>query len=116
MTDRPTEFSGHVLDSASRPVTEFAVVVFSVDSAHWKAGSRRVVQARPGSDGLFVFSGLPPGDYYVCAVTDVEAAQLADGSFLQQLVPSSFRITLAEGEKKRQDMRIGGLRPDVSIY
>jgi hypothetical protein len=107
MTDRVTEFSGRVLDSASRPLTEFAVVVFSVDAAHWKAGSRRVVQARPGSDGLFVFSGLPPGEYYVCAVTDVEAAQLADGSFLQQLVPSSFRITLAEGEKKRQDMRVG---------
>jgi len=108
MTDRPTEFSGRMIDSASRPVTEFGVVVFSVDSKQWKSGSRRVVHSRPGSDGLFVLANLPPGEYYVCAVTDVEPSQLSDAAFLQQLVPSAFRITLAEGEKKRQDLRIGG--------
>jgi len=107
MTDRPAEFSGRMIDSALKPVTEFGVVVFSVDPKQWKSGSRRVVHSRPGSDGLFVFSNLPPGEYYVCAVTDVEPSQLSDASFLQQLVPSSLRITLAEGEKKRQDMQIG---------
>jgi hypothetical protein len=116
MTDRPTEFSGRLLDSASRPVTEFAVVVFSTDPKHWRPLSRRVVQSRPGSDGLFVLANLPPGEYYVCAVTDVEASQLSDAAFLQQLVPSAFRITLAEGEKKRQDMRIGsGLAPATQL-
>jgi hypothetical protein len=117
MTDRPTEFSGRLLDSASRPVTEFAVVVFSTDPKHWRPLSRRVVQSRPGSDGLFVLANLPPGDYYVCAVTDVEASQLSDAAFLQQLVPSAFRITLAEGEKKRQDLRIGsGLVPQDRLW
>jgi hypothetical protein len=117
MTDRPTEFSGRLLDSASRPVTEFAVVVFSTDLKHWRPLSRRVVQSRPGSDGLFVLANLPPGDYYVCAVTDVEASQLSDAAFLQQLVPSAFRITLAEGEKKRQDLRIGsGLVPQDRLW
>ena len=108
MTDRPTELSGLLLDSASRPVTEFAVVVFSTDAKYWRSTSRRVVQARPGSDGLFVFSNLPPGEYFVCAVTDVDASQLSDASFLQQLIPSAFRITLAAGEKKRQDYRFAG--------
>jgi hypothetical protein len=41
---------------------------------------------------------------------------LSDAAFLQQLVPSAFRITLAEGEKKRQDMRIGsGLAPATQL-
>ena len=106
MTDRPTELSGRVLDSASRPITEFAVVVFSTDAKNWRS-SRRVAQTRPGSDGVFVFANLPPGEYFVCAVTDVDASQLSDSSFLEQLMPSAFRVTLAAGEKKRQDMRIG---------
>ncbi len=107
MTDRPTEFSAQILDSASRPITEYALVVFSTDPAHWRSPSRRVVQSRPGSDGLFVIQNLPPASTLVCAVTDVEATQLGDAAFLSQLVPAAFRITLAPGEKKRQDLRIG---------
>jgi hypothetical protein len=107
MTDRPTEFSGQILDSASRPVTEYALVVFSTEPTHWRSPSRRVVQSRPGSDGLFVIHNLPAGEYFVCAVTEVEATQLGDAAFLSQLVPSAFRVTLAPGEKKRQDLRVG---------
>ena len=33
---------------------------------------------------------------------------LADPSFLEQLISGSFKITLGEGEKKTQDLKLAG--------
>ena len=49
---------------------------------------------------------LPPGEYYIGAVTDVEQGEWYDPSFLTQLLGSSQKITLAEGEKKVQSLKI----------
>ena len=63
---------------------------------------------RPASDGKYRLPGLPPGDYYVAALTEFEPSDMYDASFLEQLIPASFKITLAEGEKKTQDLRLAG--------
>jgi hypothetical protein len=44
----------------------------------------------------------------MAAVTDVSPTEVSDPSFLEQLVGASFKVTLAEGEKKTQDLRISG--------
>ena len=44
----------------------------------------------------------------MAAVTDYEYTDLVDASFLEQLTAGAFKITLAEGEKKVQDIRMGG--------
>jgi hypothetical protein len=108
-TDRAASLSGVLTDAAGQPAPEFFVVAFSTEKRFWTDGSRRVAQARPARDGSFTFTGLPPGEYYVCALTNVQTGQLGDPSFLEPLIGASFKITLAEGEKKRQDLRIGGL-------
>ena len=108
LTDRPTEISGIVKDAAGRPAPGFPIIVFSTDRNNWTTGSRRVLQARPSSDGQYRLVGLPAGEYYVAAVTDIDPTQLYDPAFLQQLTASSFKITLADGEKKTQDLKLGG--------
>jgi hypothetical protein len=107
-TDRPTEISGSVVDRAGRPAPGFPIVVFSTDRAYWTVGSRRIQQARPSSDGKYKLSGLPAGEYYVCAVTDLDQGQLYDPSALDALAAGSFKITLADGEKKVQDLKLAG--------
>jgi hypothetical protein len=107
-TDRPTELSGVVYDQANRPIGSFPIVVFSSDRAFWTSGSRRVQLIRPSSDGKFKTTGLPPGEYFVCAATEVDDEQLYELSFLELLVPGSFKITLAEGEKRTLDLKLGG--------
>jgi hypothetical protein len=107
-TDRAAELSGVLTDATGQPAPEFFVVAFSADKRFWIDGSRRVAQARPARDGSFMFTGLPPGEYYVGALTNLQTGQLGDPSFLEPLIGASFKITLAEGEKKRQDLRIGG--------
>jgi len=68
--------------------------------------SRRILQTRPAQDGKFIFKNLPPGDYLLAAVTEVEQGQWFDPAFLAQLVDASAKITLGDGEKKVQDIRI----------
>ena len=107
-TKSVTLISGKVQDAAGRPVAGFPIVVFPTDRALWSPGSRRILAAKPASDGTYKVSGLPAGEYYLCAVTDLDPNDLYDSAFLDQLIAGSFKITLGEGEKKVQDLRLGG--------
>ena len=71
-------------------------------------GARRIRVARPGNNGSFRLVGLAPGDYYLAAIGDLDQTVLYAPAFLEPLVASAIRITLAEGEKKVQDVRIAG--------
>ena len=97
-----------MFDGAGRVTPNFPIVVFATDRAYWTLGSRRVQTARPASDGKFKVTGLPAGEYYVCAVTAVDRTEVYDPAFLEPLVAVSFKITIADGEKKTQDLRLGG--------
>ncbi len=109
MTNRPTEIAGRVIDAAGRPAPGYPIVVFSTDRRYWTFGSRRIQQARPATDGRYRINGLPAGEYYVCAATEVNALELYSPEFLEQLVAGSFKITLGDGERKTQDMKIGSI-------
>jgi hypothetical protein len=60
----------------------------------------------PGTDGKFTFRNLPPGDYRITAVTDVEPGEWYNPDFLSQLVNASIQVQLGEGERKVQDIRV----------
>jgi protocatechuate 3,4-dioxygenase beta subunit len=107
MTDRPTEITGTIVDGAGSPAPEYFIIVFSTSEAHWTPFTRRILQTRPSHDGTFLFQNLPPGEYRIAAVTQVEQGEWLDPSFLTQLVPASVKLTLPEHGKVRQDLRIG---------
>ena len=107
-TDRPTEFSGTLRDRADRIAPGYPIVVFSTDRRYWTRGSRRVQQIRPASDGTFTLLGLPAGEYYVCAVTDLDPNALTDMPFLDGLAAVAVKVTLADGEKQTQNLKLAG--------
>ncbi len=107
-TDSPAELTGRVFDQAGRVTADFPIVIVSTDRATWVTASRRVQMVRPATDGRFVVTGLPAGDYYVAAVTAIEPDQLADPSFLEQLAAVAIRLAIADGEKKTQDVKLAG--------
>ena len=111
VTNRPSEVSGRVLDGASQPFSAFPLVIFSADRNHWAAGSRRVLHVQPATNGSYVFAGLPAGQYYLAALTELDPKELASAAFLESLVGSAITVTLADGERKTQDVRLAGGRP-----
>jgi hypothetical protein len=107
-TDRPTELSGTLFDAAGNPTPAFSIVVLPADKALWIPGARRIKAIHPASDGRYRILGLPAGEYFVAAMADFDAADLGDPAFLAQLAAASTKLTLSDGEKKIQDLRIGG--------
>jgi uncharacterized protein (DUF2141 family) len=107
-TDRTQELSGTIQDTTGRPTSEFTIVVFPSDNRYWLPQSRRILSTRPGTDGRFTVRGLPPGEYRLTAVTDVETGEWYDPAFLAQLQQVSIPISIAEGDRKVQDIRLAG--------
>jgi hypothetical protein len=108
-TDRPATLAGGLQDAGGRPATDYYILLFSADRAHWTPGSRRVRMTRPATDGAFSVRGMPPGEYLVVALTDLESGEWNDPALLAQLVPSAVKVTLRKAETTRRDFRIGGL-------
>ena len=107
-TDPPTSISGRLLDRRGRPVSKYVVVVFAADGKIAPAVPARVQHTRPEPNGHYSVKGLPAGDYFVGAVTDLEPEDLADASFLKVLAKSATRVTLQAGGKRTLDLQIEG--------
>ena len=106
LTDARTELSGTLQTGEGQPAMDYYIVAMSADRTMWRPRSRRVLSARPATDGRFVFADLPAGEYLLIALTDLDPIELGDPAFLGQLAPSGVRVTIAEGEKKVQDLRM----------
>jgi hypothetical protein len=110
-TDRVSELSGLVQDAGGQPAPEYHIVLFARDKAYWTPTSRRLRTVRPAADGKYVIGNLPPGDYLMTAVTDMEQGEQFDPAFLEVLSRSAIAVAIAEGEKKTQDLRLNRQQP-----
>jgi protocatechuate 3,4-dioxygenase beta subunit len=105
LTDRVGEISGTITDASGKPATGGWVVLFSADNQQWYAGSRRTRVVRPDDKGAYVARPLPAGSYIVAFSPDFVAQDNDVESTLRTLVTSGARVTIAEGERKVQDLR-----------
>jgi len=107
LADAQTQVAGALTDRSGRPAPDLYVLMFSTDKAFWSSGTRRIKSARALENGTYTIDGLPAGEYYLCALTELDLTLINEPSYLERLISSSLKITLAEGEKKQQDLRIG---------
>jgi hypothetical protein len=107
LTNRVSQLSGLLTDAAGTPSSDCTIVVAAADRRYWTPASRRIMTTRPGLDGRYTFNGLPAGDYLVAAVTDLEPGSQFDPDFLNELAGAAVRVTIADGGKQTQDLRIG---------
>ncbi len=113
-SNQTAELSGRLLDASGKPIKTMSILLFGTDRAVWSRESRRVrAPIRPADDGSFRFLNLPPGEYFLGVMTEVDPKQAGDPALLEQLAPAAIRLTIAPGEKKTQDIRIAG-RPLAS--
>jgi len=106
-TDRPGELSGVVRDSSGKPIAAHTVILFAAERSLWTPGSRRIRAVPSASDGTFLFRMVPPGEYWIAAVADVDDGEWYDPVLLEHLATSSaVKTTILEGGKKTLDVRI----------
>ncbi len=104
--DRTTDLRGTLTDANGAATADYSVVIFPEDQQYWIPYARRMRSVRPNTEGAFVIAGLPPGDYRLAAVTDLDANEWLDPEFLRQLLPASISVRLLEGQPARQDIRV----------
>ena len=107
-TDKRSELSGTLQTASGAPASDVFVIAYATNPAMWGPRARRVQAVRPGVDGRFSIKDLPPGEYYLSAVTEVDQEELQESKFLEELIKASIKISIGEAEKKVQDLRIGG--------
>jgi hypothetical protein len=56
-------------------------------------------------DGRYTLRGLPPEDYFVAVVKEIEPGRLADPEYLESLRDQAVRITIGEAETKALDLK-----------
>ena len=85
-TDRPTKLTGTVRAAGGNPDSDALVIVFPVEPSGWTQfglNPRRLRSTRPSKTGVYTFTGLPAGDYYVAAIKEDGIAQWQDPQFLE---------------------------------
>jgi hypothetical protein len=108
LSDRHTDLSGTLQTPTGQPASDCFVIAFSTDRAAWTPQGRRLQTTRPGTDGRFEFWDLPPGEYFLAALTDLDQDEWQDAVFLAQVAAAgAVKVSLSAGEQKIQNLRIG---------
>ena len=112
-TDKTTEVSGTVYDLKNVPDATALVVIIPADSLAWKQSivtPRRVRSARTTTAGAYTFRDLPPGEYFIGAVSDAAVSNWSDPRTLDAISRISQRITVGDGGTITQRLTTATIR------
>ena len=110
-TQKTTDLSGAVTDGRNRPVLDATVVIFPANRERWTFQSRYVRSLRPDTNGRFSLKNLPPEDYLIIAVQNLESGQGSDPDFLTRAREEARPFSLTDGETKAVDIKLSALVP-----
>jgi hypothetical protein len=113
-TNRESALTGQLEVAAGRPAIDLTVLAFSTNRDWWRAPFRRIRTARPDTKGEYRFPDLPPGEYYVVALTDLAPDDWRDPMFLEGAASQALRVTIASGQATILHLRVGVPRSSVS--
>jgi len=104
--DRAAELSGTVTDASAQPVTYRRAILFPADERLWPYSRDRVNAVDLSEAGKFEFRNLRSGSYWLAVVGDLEQDEWMDPQIMRQLIGAAISVTIGEGEKKVQDLRV----------
>ena len=107
LTDKITEVTGKVAESAAGPVLDYTVVIFPDDEAKWIGPSRHIRSARPDQQGTFKIRALPANQRYLAVAVDyLEEGEANDPGFLADMKAKASPLSLGAGESKAVDLKL----------
>jgi Carboxypeptidase regulatory-like domain len=103
LTDRRSTISGTVSPSASGTGAESSVIIFPSAWREWIAAGMNMQLARlvrTPAAGTFSITGLPPREYLMIAVENIEAPDIQDPMVYEALARAAMTVTVGDGETR----------------
>ena len=105
-TDKISTVKGTVRDARGNALGDVTVILFPSDDRSWLPQSRQIMTARSDAAGSYQLAAVPPGDYLIVAVDDVDQGEWFDPSYLDQIRNRSTKIKIEEGDQRMQDLKV----------
>jgi hypothetical protein len=102
LSHHSAQISGTLQAASGRLVGSQFVVAIPSTSSLWRLGSRRMpTPVRPSTEGNFLLTNLPAGEYILATVSGIDPHNWFDIVLLERLAASSsVRVRLDQGENK----------------
>jgi hypothetical protein len=98
--------TGSIENPTGAPIPASTVIVFSTSRENWFDGSRHIKRTPSGAGGAFDINGLPPGEYFVAAVTVSSTLDLQSPDALESLIPRAARVTARQNAASTVTVRL----------
>jgi protocatechuate 3,4-dioxygenase beta subunit len=92
----PSQLSGRIR-TTSPPPRELFLILFAREAEAWASPAVRVFATRADQNNQFTFRDVPPGDYWIAPVTDVEPNAWFDPELLKTLAANSQAVSVVDG-------------------
>lgn len=108
ISTRGAVLEGAVIDASGKPASTCRVVVFGQDKRAFAPNSLWLQTTNSGAEGLFRFTGLRPGAYYVAALADdyLQRNLASAEALFAHISRYATAATLAEGERRSLTLRL----------
>jgi uncharacterized protein (DUF2141 family) len=110
VTNNSAAIAGTAVDHRGAKVQDYLAVLFSVDGTKWPIPSRFVKAVAAADDGSFLVDAMPPGDYYIAAVTDLNLNRVFSPNTLARLSRVATRVTLKGGQAHQAVVKVENSR------
>lgn len=98
--------AGTVATAKGTPTADALIVAFPEDERHWMFGSRFLRTARPTTEGSYVISGLPEGEYLLVAEPELMEGEWESREYLKKAASRATRATLSRGGSITVDLKV----------
>jgi hypothetical protein len=110
LSSRGASIAGSVTDEHAVRVGDYAVIAFPT-RRDMRLSPGRVKSVRADQDGRYRVSGLPPGEYWVAAVSALEQSiavesTTPDPAALERLSSRAIRVAVGEGQLHAANLRL----------
>jgi hypothetical protein len=109
----PTRLTGMIRDGRGEIDPRANAVAFPVDRRYWSGATirpLRLASARAAASGAFALVNLPPGEYFVAAISDAASASWKDPKVLDALARSGTRVALSSGQTQTIQLQTVAIR------
>jgi len=105
LSDQLTTLTGTIVLPPGDFGQGYAVIAFPTNRMNWQPTSRYIKLAYADDKGRYAIRGLPPAEYSLAVTRAADESDLAVEELLERLSRDAQTIRLAEGDRRRLDLR-----------